>query len=164
MFPSNTSLSLPGKTQRFIMSSANIDQHHLALSPSNQDNKPRWNNVHFVFCAGWSTRRCGVSIGIENANSPSCALQCGVSVCSSCSWQPLVIREWWSVCLECVKLEAVQKNSIKAFNQRLGSRRQLQVFTPASCDRLETNPKDSLQNQQNLTLQRHNNVWSFTPM
>lgn len=31
--------------------------------------------------------------------------------CKSCLWQPLSIREWWSVCLEFVKLEAVQKKT-----------------------------------------------------
>ncbi len=49
---------------------------------------------------------------------------------------------------------STEKNNIKVFNQRLGSQLPVQVFTLSSFYRLETCSKDSLQDQQNLTLKK----------
>lgn len=64
MSPSNTTHRLPGKTQCFIIASANIDQHHLALSlKSKQACVP---TVHFVFSAA-----CRTTAGADlNRRSP----------------------------------------------------------------------------------------------
>lgn len=66
MFPSNTSHRLPGKTQCFIIASANIDQHHLALSPPNQNKTP----VCRIYILYLNAERCNMRTSRLRFSSP----------------------------------------------------------------------------------------------